>query len=74
MTNRYWDEDEKFKDETIYQTREGRLRALNYIIRKYIEKTQGVKVNYRENVLMNMFSIIKMIETDEKFRNFAFMF
>jgi hypothetical protein len=71
--NRYWDEDEEFKVETIYQTREGRLKALNHIIRKYIEKTQGIKTNYKENVPMSMASIIEMIETDEEFRNFALL-
>jgi hypothetical protein len=70
MTNRYWDEDEECKGERLYQTREGRLKALNQITRKYIEKTHGIKVNYKENVSMNMASIIKMIETKE-FRNFA---
>jgi hypothetical protein len=71
MTNRYWDEEEEFQGEKVYETREGRLRALNHIIRKYIENTQGVKINYRESVPMSMASIIDMIETDEKFRNFA---
>jgi hypothetical protein len=71
MANKYWDEDEKFKGEKAYETREGRLRALDYVIRKYIEKTQGVKINYRESVPLSMASIIHMIETDEKFRNFA---
>ena len=71
MSNKSWDEDEKFKGETIYQTREGRLRALNYVIRKYVEKTQGIKVDYNANVPMSMDSIIKMIETDQEFRNFA---
>lgn len=71
MVNRYWDEDENTKGERIYQTREGTLKALNQIIRKYIEKTQGISVNYNESVHMNMTSIIKMIGTEE-FRNFAF--
>ena len=51
MTNRYWDEEEEFQGEKVYETREGRLRALNHIIRKYIENTQGVKINYRESDL-----------------------
>jgi hypothetical protein len=72
MPNKYWDEDEEAKGETLYETREGRLRALNHIIRKYIEKTQGIKTDYKENVPMDMDSIIKMIENDEKFRNFTF--
>ena len=62
MANKYWDEDEKFKGEKVYETREGRLRALNYVIRKYIEKTQGVKINYRESVPLSMASIIHMID------------
>ena len=71
MTNRYWDEEEEFQGDKVYETREGRLRALNHIIRKYIENTQGVKINYKENVPMSMDSIIEMIENDEEFRNFA---
>ena len=72
MTNRYWDEEEEFQGEKVYETREGRLRALNHIIRKYIENTQGVKINYKENVPMSMDSIIEMIENDEEFRKFTF--
>jgi hypothetical protein len=72
MTNRYWDEEEEFKGEKVYETREGRLRALNHIIRKYIEKTQGVKINYRESVPMSMTSIIEIIENDVDFRKFTF--
>ena len=72
MTNRYWDEEEEFQGDKVYETREGRLRALNHIIRKYIENTQGVKINYKENVPMSMDSIIEMIENDEEFRKFTF--
>ena len=70
MPNKYWDEDEDAKGERLYETRDGRLRALNHIIKKYIEKTQGIKTNYKENVDMD--SIIKMFENDKEFRNFTF--
>ena len=72
MTNRYWDEEEEFKGEKVYETIEGRLKALNHIIRKYIEKTQGHKNNYKENVPMSMDSIIEIIENDVEFRKFTF--
>ena len=72
MSKKYWDEEEDAKGERLYETREGRLRALNHIIRKYIEKTRGIKINYKETVPMSMDSIIKMIENDVEFRKFTF--
>ncbi len=48
-----WDEEEAAKDAKTYQTKEGGLRALDYIIKKYMRTREDKKnLNHQNKLLM----------------------
>jgi len=69
---RYWDEEEACKGDSVYQTRNGRLRALNHITRKYLEKTLGEKVDYTKSMPVSLYDTFKIFANDLNFRKFTF--
>ena len=67
--NNRWDEIDEFKDEKIYESREGRLRAIAHIIKEYLQ----VKEIRSDPKTVNdaMAPITNMILNDKEFRKFA---
>ena len=64
-----WDEVDEFKGEKIYETREGRLRAIAHIIKEYLQ-VKEIK-SYPKTVDDAMAPIINMVLNDKEFRKFA---
>jgi hypothetical protein len=69
MSNRNLNEDDEFKGEKIYETREGRFRAIAHIIKEYVQ-VKGIKSD-PITVDDAMAPIINMVLTDKEFRKFA---
>jgi hypothetical protein len=69
MSNRNLDEDDEFKGEKIYETREGRFRAIAHIIKEYVQ----VKEIKSDPITVDdaMAPIINMVLNDKEFRKFA---
>jgi hypothetical protein len=65
-----WDEIDEFKDERIYKTREGRLRAIAHIIKEYLQIKEGVERNPK-TVDDAMAPIIDMALNDKEFKKFT---
>ena len=63
------DENDEFKNEKIYETREGRFRAIAHIIKEYVQ----VKEIKSDPITVDdaMAPIINMVLTDKEFRKFA---
>ena len=63
------DENDEFKSEKIYETREGRFRAIAHIIKEYVQ----VKEIKSDPITVDdaMAPIINMVLNDKDFRKFA---
>jgi hypothetical protein len=63
------DENDEFKSEKIYETREGRFRAIAHIIKEYVQ----VKEIKSDPITVDdaMAPIKNMVLTDKEFRKFA---
>ena len=46
-----WDLDKKAKDSRTYETKDGRLKAMNHIVKKYLQYKQR-KVDPRKPLMM----------------------
>jgi hypothetical protein len=64
-----WDEIDEFKGEKIYESREGRLRAIAHIIKEYLQ-VKEIKSDPK-TVDDAMAPITNMVLTDKEFRKFA---
>jgi hypothetical protein len=64
-----WDEIDEFKGEKIYESREGRLRAIAHIIKEYLQ-VKEIDSNPK-TVDDAMAPITNMVLNDKKFRKFA---
>jgi hypothetical protein len=69
MSNRNLNEDDEFKGEKIYETREGQFRAIAHIIKEYLQ----VKEIKSDPITVDdaMAPIINMVLNDKEFRKFA---
>jgi len=63
------DENDEFKNEKIYETREGRFRAIAHIIKEYVQ-VKGIKSD-PITVDDAMAPIINMVLTDKEFRKYV---
>lgn len=64
-----WDESDEFKGEKIYESREGRLRAIAHIIKEYLQ-VKEIKSDPK-TVDDAMAPITNMVLNDKEFRKFA---
>jgi hypothetical protein len=64
-----WDEIDEFKGEKIYESREGRLRAIAHIIKEYVQ-VKEIDSNPK-TVDDAMAPITNMVLNDKEFRKFA---
>jgi hypothetical protein len=64
-----WDEIDEFKGEKIYESREGRLRAIAHIIKEYLQ-VKEIDSNPK-TVDDAMSPITNMVLNDKEFRKFA---
>ena len=69
MNNRNLNEDDEFKDESMYETNGSRLRAIAHIIKKYLQ-IKGIESNPK-TVDDAMAPIINMVMNDLEFRKFT---
>jgi hypothetical protein len=69
MNNRNLNEDDEFKDESMYETKGNRLRAIAHIIKKYLQ-IKGIESNPK-TVDDAMAPIINMVLNDLEFRKFT---
>jgi hypothetical protein len=67
--NNRWDEIDEFKGEKIYETREGRLRAIAHIIKEYLQNKE-IRSDPK-TVDDAMAPITNMVLNDKEFRKFA---
>ena len=68
-SNSRWDEIDEFKGEKIYESREGRLRAIAHIIKEYLQ-VKEIESNPK-TVDDAMAPITNMVLNDKDFRKFA---
>lgn len=68
-SNSRWDEIDEFKGEKIYESREGRLRAIAHIIKEYLQ-VKEIDSNPK-TVDDAMAPITNMVLNDKEFRKFA---
>jgi len=68
-SSRRLDENDEFKSEKIYETREGRFRTIAHIIKEYVQ----VKEIKSDPITVDdaMAPIINMVLNDKEFRKFA---
>jgi len=64
-----WDEVDEFKGEKIYESREGRLRAIAHIIKEYLQ-VKEIESNPK-TVDDAMAPITNVVLNDKEFRKFA---
>jgi len=69
MNNRNLNEDDEFKDESMYETKGSRLRAIAHIIKKYLQ-FKGIESNPK-TVDDAMAPIINIVLNDLEFRKFT---
>ncbi len=69
MNNRNLNEDDEFKDESMYETKGSRLRAIAHIIKKYLQ-IKGIESNPK-TVDDAMAPIINIVLNDLEFRKFT---
>ena len=69
MNNRNLNEDDEFKDESMYETKGSRLRAIAHIIKKYLQFKE-IESNPK-TVDDAMAPIINMVMNDLEFRKFT---
>src|SRR5215208_6807565 len=67
--NSRWDEIDEFKGEKIYESRQGRLRAIAHIIKEYLQ-VKEIDSNPK-TVDDAMAPITNMVLNDKEFRKFA---
>ena len=67
--NNRWDEIDEFKGEKIYESREGRLRAIAHIIKKYLE-VKEIRSDPK-TVDDAMAPITDMVLNDKEFKKFT---
>ena len=65
-----WDGIDEFKGERIYETREGRLRAIAHIIKEYLQIKEGVERDPK-TVDDAMAPIMDMALNDKEFKKFT---
>jgi hypothetical protein len=65
-----WDEIDEFKGERIYETQEGRLRAIAHIIKEYLQIKEGVEHDPK-TVDDAMAPIMDMALNDKEFKKFT---
>ena len=72
MTNsdNRWNEIDEFKGERIYETREGRLRAIAHIIKEYLQAKEGIERDPK-TVDDAMAPIMDMALNDKEFKKFT---
>ena len=68
-TNRNGDKIDEFKDEKLYESREGHLRAIAHIIKEYLQVKEID--NNPKTVDDAMTPITNMVLNDKEFRKFA---
>ena len=68
-SNNRWDEIDEFKGEKIYESREGRLRAIAHIIKEYLQ-VKEIKSDPK-TADDAMAPITNMVLNDKEFRKFA---
>ena len=68
-SNNRWNEIDEFKGEKIYESREGRLRAIAHIIKEYLQNKE-IKSDPK-TVDDAMAPITNMVLNDKEFRKFA---
>src|SRR5215216_4664960 len=68
-SNNRWDEIDEFKGEKIYESREGRLRAIAHVIKEYLQ-VKEIRSDPK-TVDDAMAPITNMILIDKEFRKFA---
>jgi hypothetical protein len=67
-----WDEEEAAKEAKTYQTKEGSLRALDYIIKKYMRTREDKKINPSKqtaNEVLDLYTNTLLF--DKEFHQFA---
>ena len=67
-----WDADEAAKDAKTYETKEKGLKAVGYIMKKYLRSRQDKKINPSKqtvNDVLNLFTSTLIF--DKKFHQFA---
>jgi len=69
MSSSRWGEVDEFKGEKIYETREGRLRAIAHIIKEYLQ-VKEIKSDPK-TVDDAMAPITNMVLNDKEFRKYA---
>ena len=67
-----WDADEEAKDAKTYQTREGGLKALNHIIKKYMRTREDKKINPSKQTITDILDLFAhTLLFDKEFHQFA---
>lgn len=67
-----WDADEEAKDAKTYQTREGGLKALNHIIKKYMRTREDKKINPSKQTVDDVLDLFTYtLLFDKEFHQFA---
>ncbi|HSF00077.1 MAG TPA: hypothetical protein VLA48_04205 [Nitrososphaeraceae archaeon] len=67
-----WDEEEAAKDAKTYQTKEGGLRALDYMIKKYMGTREDKKINPTKQTAEEVLDLFtNTLLFDEEFHQFA---
>ncbi|HET8856631.1 MAG TPA: hypothetical protein VFM28_03800 [Nitrososphaeraceae archaeon] len=67
-----WDADEEAKDAKTYQTREGALKALNHIIKKYMRTREDKKINPSKQTITDILDLFtRTLLFDKEFHQFA---
>ncbi len=67
-----WDADEEAKDAKTYQTREGGLKALNHIIKKYMRTREDKKINPSKQTITDILDLFThTLLFDKEFHQFA---
>ena len=69
-SDKRWDGIDEFKGEIIYETREGRLRAIAHIIKEYLQIKEGVERDPK-TVDDAMAPIMDMALNDKEFKKFT---
>jgi hypothetical protein len=67
-----WDADEEAKDAKTYQTREGGLKALNHIIKKYMRTREDKEINPSKQTITDILDLFtRTLLFDKEFHQFA---
>ena len=67
-----WDEEEAAKDAKTYQTKEGGIRALDHIIKKYMRTREDKKINPSKQTITDILDLFTYtLLFDKEFHQFA---